>query len=497
MVTDANGSSVTSPTTSLQVDQPLLATPGVGPFSGAVPLNVSFSSFVSGGVPPYLTRWTFGDGNSSSLANTTHTYARAGLYLATFWENDSGGGSYNSTTNITVTLFPLAESNPTPSSIDLGQPVTFSVNITGGTGIYSISWSGLPAPCVSSNSSRLAACTPNSIGPYTVGAVVRDSADDLQFASETFNVYSDPVVRGPAFSPIGVDAGQNVRMTATPSGGSGSFAYTWSGLPPGCATQNTSVLNCVPTSKGTYPISVSIVDSNGEHASSVAADLVVSPPLNVTAISLVRLAIEVGQTAQASTAVTGGASPYSYTWTGLPANCDSVNGSTLTCSPSHSGTFDIGAEVSDANQNLILAAVASLTVYPMLMILAFAYSNGSVLLGSHVSLNVSLSGGKGPFVLTFFELPLGCSPANSTYLSCTPTVSGSFATSVRVGDALGGMANASTNVTILPAGKGNTGAPNTTYELEIGAGLALALAACGLAGLLVYRRRRIRQPPGL
>jgi len=100
-------------------------------------------------------------------------------------------------------------------------------------------------------------------------------------------------------------------------------------------------------------------------------------------------------------------------------------------------------------------------------------------------------------VLTFFELPLGCSPANSTYLSCTPTVSGSFATSVRVGDALGGMANASTNVTILPAGKGNTGAPNTTYELEIGAGLALALAACGLAGLLVYRRRRIRQPPGL
>lgn len=57
---------------------------------------VSFVSDPSGGTPPYVYAWSFGDGASSIAPNPSHTYSAAGNYSVKLWVNDTGGGSVHS-----------------------------------------------------------------------------------------------------------------------------------------------------------------------------------------------------------------------------------------------------------------------------------------------------------------------------------------------------------------------------------------------------------------
>ena len=50
---------------------------------------VAFSANVSGGTPPYTYRWSFGDANSSTEANPTHTYSEGGRYPVQLIVEDS------------------------------------------------------------------------------------------------------------------------------------------------------------------------------------------------------------------------------------------------------------------------------------------------------------------------------------------------------------------------------------------------------------------------
>lgn len=55
---------------------------------GQTPLTFQFSANVSGGVPPYVFSWTFGDGGVSSSQYPLHTYAGAGTYVVTVLVTD-------------------------------------------------------------------------------------------------------------------------------------------------------------------------------------------------------------------------------------------------------------------------------------------------------------------------------------------------------------------------------------------------------------------------
>lgn len=91
VVADSTGSR-RSASLNITVDAVLSLSVGVLPGSGGVPLTTSFNATVSGGTPPYTFRWKFGDGNTSSAANTNHTYDRPGTYNATLTVTDSAGG---------------------------------------------------------------------------------------------------------------------------------------------------------------------------------------------------------------------------------------------------------------------------------------------------------------------------------------------------------------------------------------------------------------------
>src|SRR5262249_48491363 len=63
---------------------------------GQVPLTVNFSNQSSGAIDSYS--WDFGDGNKSSEANPSHTYAYPGDYTITLTVYGPGGSSSASAT---------------------------------------------------------------------------------------------------------------------------------------------------------------------------------------------------------------------------------------------------------------------------------------------------------------------------------------------------------------------------------------------------------------
>ena len=101
--------------------QPLSAGVVASPTSGSSPLDVFFTGTVSGGSSPYTYRWTFGDGDSSTQKDPSHTYSSPGSYTATFTVTDGAGQQSSASVVIAV-----SQTNPGSArlclSMSTGQP---------------------------------------------------------------------------------------------------------------------------------------------------------------------------------------------------------------------------------------------------------------------------------------------------------------------------------------------------------------------------------------
>ena len=80
---------------------PLRAEAG-GSYQGTALRPTTLTGLAFGGVPPYQYLWDFGDGNSSTEINPTHTYTIAGNYTALFNVTDSKGNSSSDNTTVTI-----------------------------------------------------------------------------------------------------------------------------------------------------------------------------------------------------------------------------------------------------------------------------------------------------------------------------------------------------------------------------------------------------------
>ncbi len=82
--------------------------------SCTAPFEVRLIGGSTGGIGPYLSDWSFGDGTSASNASATivHNYTMAGTYTAEYSVTDAGGGASNASVTVTV----AADSAACPSS---------------------------------------------------------------------------------------------------------------------------------------------------------------------------------------------------------------------------------------------------------------------------------------------------------------------------------------------------------------------------------------------
>jgi DNA-binding beta-propeller fold protein YncE len=165
---------------------------------------------------------------------------------------------------------------PNRSSLDAGEQVTLTATTFFGSGGGAFAWyTDLPG-CNNMVSITLN-CTPDAAGTYLVTVVYTDSngmsAQSPSFAS--IEVFSDPLVSAPTFTGNPIVLGTSIRFSTTVTGGFGNISVSWNDLPPGCPKIGI-VINCVPSSAGTYRISTVAVDSNGFRAMSAERTLVVT-----------------------------------------------------------------------------------------------------------------------------------------------------------------------------------------------------------------------------
>jgi hypothetical protein len=161
-----------------------------------------------------------------------------------------------------------------------------------------------------------------------------------------------------------------------------------------------------------------------------------------------RSEVEVGAATWLTVEVLGGLAPYQYFWNGLPPGCASSDSMTLRCVPSSAGTFPVEATVRDSTGTTALVELASLLVLPDATVTVHPSTPG-VDLGGSLSLNVTIVGGFGPYLCSWYVDGGLVAPLVSCALpySTTPSSVGPLTANVSVTDA-DGVSSASPAVTV-------------------------------------------------
>ena len=262
LVTDAVGTDGTGSWT--VVVNPLPAGSISFPSRQTVGIPEIFRGASSNGTGPYQYAWNFGDGTTASTSEGSHTYTQAGPEQVNFTAVDSVGQSTTAHRTVTVAPSLRASLNVTNATPSLEQPVLFTVTVHGGLGADTYAWTGLPTGCVSVNNSSIG-CASTQSGIYPVTVNVTDGYPGSATATVNVTVIFEFSLSVSTLTPL---VGQTVTvgvLSATPTT---DLTYLYTGLPPGCPSENASRLTCTPTAPGRYTVTVTVTDVPAEMATS-------------------------------------------------------------------------------------------------------------------------------------------------------------------------------------------------------------------------------------
>jgi PKD repeat protein len=261
-VIDDDGASVM---TSVQIESTVNQNPvpvaAVTPTGGLAPLDVEFSSAGSddpdGTIVSYA--WDFGDGNTSSDPNPTHTYA-AGTWTATLYTVDNEGGIGSTTVQVVANLAPtaVAGSDVTEGDGPLEVAFTGSGSTDADDEIVAYEWD------FGDGGTSTAADPTHTYAPgvWTATLTVTDSrgatsTDTIEIdvnAVPTASITSN-VTTGPA--PL------SVNFTGVAGDEDGFFSISWDFGDGSAAVTNTLTPSHTYTSSGTYDATLTVTDDRG------------------------------------------------------------------------------------------------------------------------------------------------------------------------------------------------------------------------------------------
>jgi hypothetical protein len=420
--------------------------------------TVNYTANATGGSPPY-TSYIWGQpGNpmppGCTSPPTTGPYlvcppSSAGTYSSVVTVVDSNGNSATSDPVSLIVNGPLsAKPAVSPNPIDQGQATTFAANASGGTPPYSYSWAGLPPGCPTSGGANVYCASVTASGSFTVTVTVNDSSGGSTQASATLTV-NPPLAVTVTITPPSVSVGQTAWVNASATGGSGSYAtYSYSGLPPGCASANAGAVQCTPSGAGSFSITATVHDSIGGSATSSPVTMTVSAGLAV-GVSSAHNATDVGRPVTLNATVSGGSGPYSYAWSGLPPGCSAGSVPSVTCTPSSTGSFAVTVAVTDSAGHQATSPAFSLVVNtaPSVTAVRATPANGSSPV--NVTFSVTVAGGSAPLTYSWV---FGDGAHVST---ASPTVvhryvyGGNFTPTVWANDSAGASASGHTSVRVI------------------------------------------------
>lgn len=322
---------------------------------------------------------------------------------------------------------------------------TFTQSGAIGTANFSLASGSLPAG-LSLSASGVLSGTPTQTGSFPITVAVTDSNGcsgvgptyNLTIACQTITVTNPPV-------NVGI-AGQAFSQSFTQSGAIGTATFTLASgtLPSGLSLSASGVLSGVPLQTGTFPITVTVTDSNGCSGTSAVYNLIincqtitVTPPSNLTGTVGVAYSEQFTQS--------GGIGAVTFSETGtLPTGMSFAADGTLSGTPSQSGAFPITVTATDSNGCTGSVSVTLTIGCQTITVTNPGVSSGTV--GTPFSQTFTQTGANGTatFSLASGTLPAGMSLSAFGVLSGTPTQSGSFPITVKVTDSNGCTGTGST-----------------------------------------------------
>lgn len=305
--------------------------------------------------------WNYGDGNNSSgtssaAANPSHSYITAGTYTVTQTITNGSGCSSSSTKTVIVFAPPSASISGTNPSCNGGSNGAANLTPSGGTSPYTYLWS---LGATTQDLSGLTAAT------YSV------TVTDLNSCSATASVtLTNPPAMTLTTGSTNASCGNPDGVASvSASGGLTPYSYLWSN---GATTQNATGL-----AAGTY--SVTVTNANTcQKSATVTISSVGGPSANINGTNV---SCNGGSNGMADLVVSGGATPYTYSWNTGSTSQD-LNGIPA-------GNYSVS--VTDANS---CQATASITItQPTAISATVAGTNVSCNGGNNGAANLTVSGG--------------------------------------------------------------------------------------------------------
>ena len=267
--------------------------------------------------------------------------------------------------------------------------------------------------------------------------------------TEFFKSTTPPVLLSTSFtySPSSPQVSQNVWFTASSSGGTGPYSFTWT-FGDGSSGSGGTAYHAYATA-GSYNVVLTTKDSSPSQQTATSQQTITvtsppPPPPTLTASFTASLSSPVvGQTISFTGSASGGTSPYNYAWNF--GDSSTGTGSSASHVYQTAGVYRVVLTVTDAAAHVANATKTVTVTLPLSASFTYSPSNPAVL--SNIQFTASATGGTAPYNYSwnFGDGTTGTgASASHSYL-----LPGTYTVTLTVVDANGLTATAPNKVTVV------------------------------------------------
>ncbi len=248
---------------------------GTLPATGTVGTAYTGSLTASGGTAPYswavtgLPTGVTPSGTSTATVSVSGTPTAAGTFSVTATVTDSKSLTASYTVSVVIAASStLTITGTLPATGTVGTAYMGTITATGGVAPYSWSVTNLPAG-VAAPVQNMAALTlsgtPTTAATYAFNAKVTDSANNVANYPLHIVISSSTTITISGSLPATGTVGTAYSGTITASGGTGSYTWSLTNIPPGLSApvQNQAALTLsgTPSTAGTYAFNALVTDT--------------------------------------------------------------------------------------------------------------------------------------------------------------------------------------------------------------------------------------------
>ncbi len=361
----------------ITVTNPAVSTGTVG-----TPFSQTFTQSGASGTATFsLASGTLPAGLSLSAAGVlSGTPGQTGSFPITVKVTDSNGCTGTGPTyTLVISCQTITVTNPATTTGTVGAPFSQTFTQSGGIGAVTFTTASTLPTGLSLSTSGVLSGTPTQTGTFPITVMVADSNGctgtgptyTLVIVCQTITVNTPVTTTGTVDAPFGQ------AFTQSGAIGTAMFSLASGLLPTGLTLSSTGLLSGTPQVPGSFPITVTVTDSNGCTGTSGTYTLViacqtitVTNPSSTTGTYNAPLS---GSFTFTQTGV-GTHTPAVFTVNSgsLPSGVSLSSSGVLSGMPTQTGVFSITVKVTDANGCSGIGATYTLTIGPNLTTKAYA-----------------------------------------------------------------------------------------------------------------------------